>query len=169
MGGGCAPSSWELGVTNGLSVASTPDPSESQHQNNNETDILTYTSPSSWDFPGGPVVKTPPANAGDMGSIPDPGRFHTPRGNEAHLPQVLSPAPWSPCSATREDAAVRSLAPRPEWPLLITTRGSPWAATKTQSSQKPFCRSQIRVSLMFPASIPHGCCIYSHISIFLQV
>ena len=24
----------------------------------------------SWDFPGGPVVKNPPSNAGDMGSIP---------------------------------------------------------------------------------------------------
>ena len=27
-------------------------------------------------FPGGSVVKNPPANAGDMGSIPDPGRSH---------------------------------------------------------------------------------------------
>ena len=26
------------------------------------------------DFPGGPVVKSPPANPGDMGSIPGPGR-----------------------------------------------------------------------------------------------
>ena len=30
---------------------------------------------SSWDFPGGTVVKNLPANAGDMGSIPGPGRF----------------------------------------------------------------------------------------------
>ena len=28
------------------------------------------------DFPGGPVVKNPPASAGDMGSIPGPGRSH---------------------------------------------------------------------------------------------
>ena len=27
----------------------------------------------SWDFPGGPVVKNPPCNAGDMGSIPGQG------------------------------------------------------------------------------------------------
>jgi len=27
------------------------------------------------DFPGGPVVKNLPANAGDTGLIPDPGRF----------------------------------------------------------------------------------------------
>ena len=28
------------------------------------------------DFPGDPVVENPPANAGDTGSIPGPGRFH---------------------------------------------------------------------------------------------
>ena len=28
------------------------------------------------DFLGGPVVKNPPANAGDMGLIPGPGRLH---------------------------------------------------------------------------------------------
>ena len=32
------------------------------------------------DFPSGPVVKNPPANAGDTGSIPGPGRFHVPQG-----------------------------------------------------------------------------------------
>ena len=30
---------------------------------------------------GGAVVKNPPANAGDMGSSPDPGRSHMPRSN----------------------------------------------------------------------------------------
>ena len=33
------------------------------------------------DFPGGAVVKNPPANAGDMGSIPSPGRSHMPQSN----------------------------------------------------------------------------------------
>jgi len=33
------------------------------------------------DFPGGPRVKNPPANAGDMSLIPGPGRFHILRGN----------------------------------------------------------------------------------------
>ena len=33
------------------------------------------------DFPGGLVVKNLPANAGDTGSIPVPGRFHKPWGN----------------------------------------------------------------------------------------
>ena len=30
-------------------------------------------------FPGGAVVKNPPANAGDAGSSPGPGRSHMPR------------------------------------------------------------------------------------------
>ena len=33
------------------------------------------------DFPGGAVVKNPPANAEDTGSIPGPGRSHMPRSN----------------------------------------------------------------------------------------
>ena len=28
------------------------------------------------DFPGGPVAKNPPTNAGDVGSIPGLGRLH---------------------------------------------------------------------------------------------
>ena len=33
------------------------------------------------DFPGGAVVKNPPANSGDTGSSPDPGRSHMPWSN----------------------------------------------------------------------------------------
>ena len=43
-----------------------------------------------WGFPGGAAVKNPPANAGDMGSSPGPGRF--PRGTEQ----------LSPCATTTE-------------------------------------------------------------------
>ena len=32
-------------------------------------------------FPGGTVVKNPPANAGDTGSIRGPGRSHIPQSN----------------------------------------------------------------------------------------
>ena len=32
-------------------------------------------------FPGGTVVKNPPANAGHTGSSPGPGRFHLPWSN----------------------------------------------------------------------------------------
>ena len=34
-----------------------------------------------WDFPGGAVVESLPANAGDMGLIPGPGRSHMPQSN----------------------------------------------------------------------------------------
>ena len=34
-----------------------------------------------WGFPGGSVVKNPPANAGDVGLIPGPGKIHEPRSN----------------------------------------------------------------------------------------
>jgi len=34
-----------------------------------------------WDFPGGPVVKNPPAHAGDVGWIPGLGRFYVLWGN----------------------------------------------------------------------------------------
>ena len=33
------------------------------------------------DFPGGTVVKNPPASAGDTGSSPGPGRSHMPQSN----------------------------------------------------------------------------------------
>ena len=41
-------------------------------------------------FPGGPVVKNLPANAGDMGSVPGLGRSHMPCGNKACSPQLES-------------------------------------------------------------------------------
>jgi len=41
-------------------------------------------------FPGGSVVKNPPANAGDMGSIPGPGRSYTLWSNWTLVPQLLS-------------------------------------------------------------------------------
>ena len=36
------------------------------------------------------MVKNPPANAGDMGSIPGLGRSHMPWSNSARAPQLLS-------------------------------------------------------------------------------
>ena len=50
------------------------------------------------DFLGGPVVKNPPANAADMGSIPGLGRFHMPQGNWAHACGHLEPACHNYCS-----------------------------------------------------------------------
>ena len=93
-------------------------------------------------FPGGAVVKTPPANAGDMGSSPGPedptcrGATKPVRHNYwacalepmshnywAHVPQLLKPAHLEPMHHNKEQ------------PLLAATR-SPCAAMKTQCSQK---------------------------------
>ena len=71
-----------------------------------------------WDFPGGAVVKNPPASAGDTGSSPGPGRSHMPRSNEARAPQLLSlrsrarePRLLSPRATTTEAHAPRVRAP----------------------------------------------------------
>ena len=58
-------------------------------------------------FPGGAVVGSLPANAGDMGSSPGLGRSRMPRSNWAREPQLLSLRVWSLRSATREAAMVR--------------------------------------------------------------
>ena len=42
-------------------------------------------------FPGGSVVKNPPANAGDPGSVPSPGRVHMLYGATKSAQHVLSP------------------------------------------------------------------------------
>ena len=46
------------------------------------------------DFPDGPVVKDPPANAGDMGSIPGQGTKipHASGQLSPHMLQLLKPA-----------------------------------------------------------------------------
>ena len=40
-----------------------------------------YQNKKARDFPGGTVVKNPPAKAGDTGPSPGPGRSHMPRSN----------------------------------------------------------------------------------------
>ena len=43
--------------------------------------LSTISRNNSWDFPGGAVVKNPPAIAGDMGSSPGPVTSHMPWSN----------------------------------------------------------------------------------------
>ena len=43
--------------------------------------IVPVTKRQTLGFPGGAVVESPPANAGDTGSSPGPGRSHMPRSN----------------------------------------------------------------------------------------
>ena len=69
------------------------------------------------DFPGGTVVGSPPANAGDTGSSPGPGRSHMLRSRRAHAPQLLS------LRATTTEAQVpRARTPQQEKPLQWEAR-----------------------------------------------
>ena len=52
--------------------------------------LLHFCEKGAEDFPGGTVDRNLPANAGDMGSIPGPGRFHMTWSSWAHEPQLLS-------------------------------------------------------------------------------
>ena len=50
-----------------------------------------------WGFPGGSVVKYPPANAGDKSLMPGLGGSHMQRTNKACMPQLLSCSrAWEP-------------------------------------------------------------------------
>ena len=63
----------------------------------------------SWGFPGGAVVESLPANAGDTGSSPGLGRSHVPRSNWTREPQLLSLHVWSLCPTTGGAAIVKGL------------------------------------------------------------
>ena len=69
--------------------------------------IQSYLKKQEKGFPGGAVVGSLPANAGDTGSSPGLGRSHMPRSSWAREPQLLSLRVWRLCSATREAATVR--------------------------------------------------------------
>ena len=58
-------------------------------------------------FPGGAVVESLPASAGDAGSGPGLGGSRVPRSSWAREPQLLSLRVWGLCSTTREAAIVR--------------------------------------------------------------
>ena len=55
-----------------------------------------FKNKSSQGFPVGTVVKNLPANAGDMGLSPGPGRSQMPRSNWACEPQLLKPVRLEP-------------------------------------------------------------------------
>ena len=81
-------------------------------------------------FPGGPVVKNPPANAGDIGSIPGWGR-------PLSIPPATNPVRHSYCACLLE--------PREPQPLLyslhsatrdVTAMGSPRTTGKGSSRSR---------------------------------
>ena len=82
-----------------------------------------------WDLPGGTVVKNLPANVGDTGLSPGPGRSHMPRSNSARVPQLLSlhsracePQLLSPHATTTEAHMPQLLKPVHLDPVLHNKR-----------------------------------------------
>ena len=96
-----------------------------------------------WGFLGSSEIRESAANAGNMGSIPDPGRSHMPWSNQACVPQLLSlcsraqePQLLSPPAATSEACTPYSPGTAALEALPLTRRGKSLTATKTQHSQK---------------------------------
>ena len=102
--------------------------------------------------PGSPPWdRNPPASAGDVGSIPGPGRPHRPQSSEAAGPQLLSlsvPPQLSPHTAATDTRVPRRVLcgnqshcdetvthSNKARPPLATTGDSPRAATKTQCNR----------------------------------
>ena len=80
---------------------------------------ITYKNIKLLGFPGGAVVGSPPASAGDTGSSPGPGGSHMPQSNWARAPQLLSlrsgacePQLLSPSATTAEAHAPGARAPQ---------------------------------------------------------
>ena len=87
------------------------------------------------DSPSVPVVKNLPANAGDTGSIPGPGRFHKPGGGKPRGPQLLKPVHPEPTG--HNERGPHSEEPVPcsrDQPLLTTGRENPHTTMKVQHS-----------------------------------
>ena len=81
--------------------------------------------PSCKDFPGGPVVKSPPANAGDVGSILGWGRFHR--------TQLLKPVHPRACASQQENPPQeQAFAPQ-----LPSSPHSPQLEKSLRSSENP--------------------------------
>ena len=85
-------------------------------------------------FPGGAVVGSLPAGAGDAGSSPGLGGSRVPRSDWALEPRLLGLRVWSLCSAAGGAAIVRPAHRDEEWPPLAATGESPRTETKTQHS-----------------------------------
>ena len=63
------------------------------------------------------MVRNPPANAGDMGLIPDLRRSHMPRSNLSLAPQLLCLCPRAQEPQLLEPMRPRAHAPQQEKPL----------------------------------------------------
>ena len=83
------------------------------------------------------MVESLPANAGDTGSSPGPGRSHMPREQLGPWATITEPARLEPVLRNKRGRDSDRPAHRDEeWPPLTATGESPHTETKTQHSQK---------------------------------
>ena len=92
-------------------------------------------------FPGGSVVESLPANAGDMSSIPGPGGSHTQRSNWAHASQL-----WSLCSRAREPQLLSPSATTPEAHALQQEKAPQREASLLKLENSPARRNERKAS-----------------------
>ena len=88
-------------------------------------------------FPGVSVINNLPINAGNIGSIPDPGRLHMTWNNYGHAPQLLSlcsrvkePQLLSPHAATTEAHGTLE-------PVLCNREANPMRCLGTVTESSP--------------------------------
>ena len=84
-------------------------------------------------FPGGAVVESLPANAGDAGSSPGLGRSHMPWSNSAREPQLLSLRVWSLWATITEPARLE--------PVLSNKGPRWWEARAPRWRVAPACHN----------------------------
>ena len=85
-------------------------------------------------FPGGSMVKNPPANAGDRSSIPGPGRSHMPWSNQAGAPQLSSLGATTTEPRRAQACALQQEKPL-QWEDCQCKQRKAYAAMKTQDSK----------------------------------
>ena len=100
------------------------------------------------DFSGGPVVKNSPANAGDSGSISDPGMSHILQGNKVRAPQIMRPALkpmscsyWAWVPQLLKPGCPRAHAPQEKPPQEAHTL-QPGSSPCSRNYRKPVCSNK---------------------------
>ena len=88
-------------------------------------------------FSGSPVVKNPPANAGDAGLIPGPGISHMPQSNQARAPRLLSlcSGAWKAQLPAHVPQLLKPLSPKACAPQL--EKPPQWEACPSQQQSSP--------------------------------
>ena len=104
--------------------------------------IATSSTTIKWDFPGGPMVKNPPANIGGTGLIPGPGRF--PDVEEQLSPYATTTEACLPRAyALQKEKSLQWKAHPPQWRVASL---SPQLEKDAHSNEDP---AQLKINKIF--------------------